>query len=64
VLLPIISELDVLKAIKFRPSQSVALDGAPDTIIIGYLATFAPLPKYIFDVSLLQEQFPTQWKKR
>jgi hypothetical protein len=62
VLLTIISDLDILKAIKLKP-QSVALDGAPGTIINGCLPIFAPLPKYIFDLSLSQEHFPMQWKK-
>jgi hypothetical protein len=62
--LPPISELDILKAIKrLRPSTSVRPDGIPSFTIKGFSIIFAPLLKYIFDLSLSQEHFPTQWKK-
>ena len=46
--LPPILQLDILKAKNsLRPSQSVAIDGSPGTIINGCSTKFAPLLKYI-----------------
>jgi hypothetical protein len=62
--LPPISELDNLKAIKrLRPSKSVGLHGIPGFIIKGCFTVSVPLLKYIFDVRLSQEHFPTKWEK-
>jgi hypothetical protein len=62
--LPPINELDILRAIKrLRPSKSVGPDGIPSFIIKGSSTIFAPLIKYIFNLSLSQEHFPAQWKK-
>ena len=58
--LPPISELDILKVIKrLRPPKSVGLDGISTFIVNGCSAIFAPLLKYIFDLSLSLEHFPT-----
>jgi hypothetical protein len=43
--------------------MSVGPDGTPSFIIKGCSTIFAPLLKYIFDLSLSQEHFPAQWKK-
>jgi hypothetical protein len=62
--LPPISELHILKAIKcLIPSKSVGLEGIPGFITKGRSTVFALLLKYIFDLSLSQEHFPTQYKK-
>jgi hypothetical protein len=54
--LPPISELAILKVIeRLRPSMSVGHDGPSRFIIKGYSTIFAPLHKYIFDVSLSRE---------
>jgi hypothetical protein len=63
--LPPISKLDILKHIgHLRPSKSVGLDGVPHFIIMDRATVFAQLFKCIFDLSLLWENFPTQWEKR
>jgi hypothetical protein len=42
---------------------SVGPDGIPSFIIKGCSTIFAPLLKYIFNLSLSQEHFSAQWKK-
>jgi len=59
--LPHISELTILKVIeRLRPPMSVEIEGTPRFIIKGCSTIFSPLYKYIFDVSLSEEQFPRQ----
>jgi hypothetical protein len=41
--------------------MSVGLDGTPSFNINGSSTIFAPPLKYIFDLSLPREHFPTQW---
>jgi len=62
--LPPISKLGILKAINpLRPSQSVALDGAPG-IIICCKTKFAPLPYiYVLYHYLSPGKLPTHFKK-
>jgi hypothetical protein len=56
--------IDVRKAIRrLKPSKSVGLDGIPGFIIKGCTDTFVPLLKYIFNLSLFQQLFPSSWKK-
>jgi hypothetical protein len=63
--LPPVTELDILKAIKrLRPSKSVGPDGIPTFIVKGCSIIFAPLLQYILNLSLSQEHFPAQWKKK
>ena len=62
-LLPV-TDADVRKAIRrLKPSKSVALDGIPHFITMGCTDIFVPLLKYICNLSLSQQLFPSFWKQ-
>jgi hypothetical protein len=53
----------IFKAIKLlRPSKSVEVDDIPGFEIKGCTDIFLPVLKYIFNLSLSQQYFPTLWK--
>jgi hypothetical protein len=59
-----VTDADVRKAIRWlKPSKSAGLDGIPGFIIKGCTDIFVPLLKYIFNLSLSQQLFPSSWKK-
>jgi hypothetical protein len=59
-----VTDADVRKAIRrLKPSKSAGLDGIPGFIIKGCTDTFVSLLKYIFNLSLSQQLFPSFWKK-
>jgi hypothetical protein len=59
-----ISELEICKALKrLRPSKAVALDGIPSFIIKGCSEIFIRVLKHIFNLSLSQQYFSTEWKQ-
>jgi len=63
--LPPISELLTWKALKgLIPTTYIALGGINGFIMKAYFTIFAPLLKYIFDLTLSQEHFPKQWGKK
>jgi hypothetical protein len=57
-----VSDSGVFKALKrLRPSKSTGVDDIPGFIIKGCTDIFVPLLKHIFNLSLAQQYFPTQW---
>jgi len=63
--LPPISELHIWKAFKgLMPTTYITLSGTNGFIMKAYFTIFAPLLKYIFDLSLSRQHFPKQWKKK
>jgi hypothetical protein len=59
-----ISDSDVQNAIKrLQPSKSVEPDGILSFVIKGCSEVFVPVLKFIFNLSLSQHKFPTQWKQ-
>jgi hypothetical protein len=55
-----VTDADVRKAIRrLKPSESVGLDGIPGFIIKGCTDIFVLLLKYIFNLSLSQQLFPS-----
>jgi hypothetical protein len=59
-----VTDADVRKAIRWlKPSKSAGLDGIPGFIIKGCTVIFVPLLKYIFNLSLSQQLFPSSWKQ-
>jgi hypothetical protein len=62
--LPSVSKLDIFKAVRhLTSSKSLRLDGVPGLIIIGCATVVEQVFKYIFDLSVLWDRFPTQWEK-
>jgi hypothetical protein len=59
-----ISVLDIPKAVKrLRPTKFVGLDNIPDFIIKGCSDILVPVLKYLFNLSLSEKYFPSQWKQ-
>jgi len=59
-----VSKLDIFKAVShLTSSKSLRLDGVPGLVITGCATVYVRVFKYIFDLSLLWEHFPTQWEK-
>jgi hypothetical protein len=59
-----VTDADVRQAIRrLKPSKSVGLDGIPGFIIKGGIGILVPLLKYIFNLSLSQQLFPSSWKQ-
>jgi hypothetical protein len=59
-----VANSDVHNATKrLRPTKSVGLDGIPSFVIKGCSEIFAPIVKFIFNLSLFQNNFPNLWKQ-
>jgi hypothetical protein len=64
LLLALVSDEDVLKAIKrLKPYQSVGHTDTPGFIIKGCFGILVPVLRYIFNLNLTQQQFPSIWKE-
>jgi hypothetical protein len=59
-----ISVADVSKAItRLKSLKSVGLASIPGFVIKGCSGIFIPVLRYIFNLSLAQQHFPTVWKE-
>jgi hypothetical protein len=60
-----VNDDDIRRAIKrFRSTKSVGLDDIPNFVVKGFSEIFAPLLKFIIDLSLSMQTFPMAWKKQ
>ena len=53
---------DVIKAIKSASSKQCATDPLPTWLLKNSIAVFAPYITSLFNTSLTNDYFPTQWK--
>jgi hypothetical protein len=59
-----VSNSDVSNAVKrLRPAKSVGLDGIRSFVINGCSKIFVPVLKFIFNLSLSQNTFPSFWSQ-
>jgi hypothetical protein len=64
--LPLVPSIDtdIKKSInRLRSTKPVGLDDTPGCIINGYSTISVPVLKYVFNLSVSQKHFPTQWKQ-